>query len=87
MPCEYDSVSQFVEFKDRVILEKALNRMNNRAAFQVAGLAVMADSLNDLNQLKQAYQTEAARAALKKKGFFVSEQRAENGKITLTVRA
>jgi len=87
MPCEYESMSVFMEFKDRVTLEKALTRMkNNRDAFQVRGLSVMADR-NDLNQLKQAYQTEAARAALKAKGFFVAEQRAENGKITLTVRA
>lgn len=86
MACEYYSLSVWESFKDRATLEKALARVG-RAGFDFVGLDVRHDNQGRMNELKQAYQVEAARAALKKKGFFVSEKKQENGKITLTVRA
>jgi hypothetical protein len=88
MACEYTSTSVFEQFTNRAALEKAFDRVGRRGfELAVTGLAVLADNQGRLNALKQAYQVEAARAALKKKGFFVTEKKAENGKITLTVRA
>jgi hypothetical protein len=87
MACEYESYSVFEQFTDAAILEKAINRMEYRGDFTRQGLKVETRNYRDMNALKQAYQVEAARAALKKKGFFVSEKKQENGKILLTVRA
>jgi hypothetical protein len=91
MACEYYSRVTFEQFTDPKILAAALGRLKkegfNTEVYKVYGLEVMADK-EPMNRLKQAYQTEAARAALKKKGFFVSETRdRETGKIKLTVRA
>ena len=87
MACEYTSTSVFERFTDHATLTRALQRVAGKTTgLYVMGLRVEG-SEQDMNRLKQAYQTEAAKAALKKKGFFVSEKKAENGKILLTVRA
>lgn len=92
MACEYESYSVFEQFTDRAILDRAFDRLGlgfcNRR-FIKDGLTVRAIGGNQahMDALKQAYQVEAARAALKKKGFFVTEKKQENGKILLTVRA
>lgn len=88
MACEYESYAIFEEFVDRAALEKALDLIG-RGGFEISatGRQVISQDRGRMNELKQRYQTEAARAALKKKGFFVSEKKQENGKITLTVRA
>lgn len=79
MACEYYSYSVFEEFTDRAALEKALDRVGRRG-FEIAvtGRAVLADNQGRLNELKQAYQVEAARAALEEKGLF--REREETGK-------
>ena len=87
MACEYNSYSVFERFTDHETLTRALKRVAGKTTgLYVMGLRVEGTD-QDINLLKQAYQTEAAKAALKKKGFFVTEKKAENGKITLTVRA
>ena len=86
MACEYNSYSVFEEFTDAAILAAAMKRTGTEG-LSVYRLEVQANTAGRMNELKQAYQVEAARAALKKKGFFVTEKKAENGKITLTVRA
>ena len=86
MACEYESRSVFERFTDAKILDAAFKRID-RAGYYGRGLRVEAESQGKMDALKQAYQVEAAKAALKKKGFFVSEKKQENGKITLTVRA
>jgi hypothetical protein len=85
MACEYESRSVFETFTDRATLEKALDRVG-RAGFDRVGLDIRHDNQGRMNELKQAYQVEAARAALKKKGFFVAETKTATG-IKLTVRA
>jgi hypothetical protein len=96
MPCEYDSYSVFETFTDRATLDKALAKVQTEKGFSRTGYRVYQDrsgrlqveaSTVAMNALKQAYQVEVARAALKKKGFFVTEKKAEDGKVTLTVRA
>lgn len=96
MACEYTSTTAFEVFTDRATLDKALARVRDagyeRAGYRVFNdrsgrLQVEADNQGRMNALKQAYQVEAARAALKKKGLFVTEKKTENGKILLTVRA
>ena len=87
MACEYTSLTVWESFTDKAALEKAFIRVG-RAGFDVVGLDVRTNTRGRMNELKQAYQAEAARAALKKKGFFVSEKKnPETGKILLTVRA
>lgn len=83
MACEYRSVSQFQEFEDQETLKKALDRVG-RQGFSMAGQTVIAENDRRMNELRQAYQTESTKAALKKKGFFVSEVK-DGGKIKLTV--
>jgi hypothetical protein len=87
MACEYYSRVEVETFTDGKILDKALGRVNRRN-YQVSGLNVEATDRGRMNELKQAYATEAARAALKAKGFFVAEKKdAKTGKIRLTVQA
>jgi len=86
MACEYTSTSVFERFTDAATLEKALGRMKYRGDFTRYGLRVEARNDRDMGALKQAYQTEAAKLALKKKGFFVTETKTAAG-IKLTVRA
>jgi len=86
MACEYYSYAVFEQFTDLKTLEKALARMEFKENFTVNGLRVRATNDAEMGQLKQAYQTESAKAALKKKGFFVTETKTANG-IKLTVRA
>jgi hypothetical protein len=88
MACEYDSYSVFETFTDHETLNRALKRVAGKTTgLYVNGLRVEGND-RDMNLLKQSYQVEAARAALKKKGFFVSETLDKNtGKIRLTVRA
>ena len=85
MACEYDSYSVFEQFTDAAILAAAMKRTGTDG-LSVYRLEVQGTA-ERMNALKQAYQVEAARAALKKKGFFVTEKKAEDGKVTLTVRA
>lgn len=91
MACEYYSQTVFAEFTDRATLDKALKRLNPEISGRVWIMTngrVEAANQSDLNAVKQAYQVEASKAALKKKGFFVSETQDQNtGKIRLTVRA
>ena len=85
MACEYDSYSVFEQFTDAAILAAAMKRTGTDG-LSVYRLEVQGTA-ERMNALKQAYQVEAARAALKKKGVFVTEKKAEDGKVTLTVRA
>lgn len=88
MACEYYSRITVEVFTDAKILEKALKRLGDRRGlYVVQGLNVQADRA-DMGKLKQAYNTEATTAELKKKGFFVAEKMdAKTGKIRLTVQA
>jgi hypothetical protein len=86
MACTYYSYSVFEQFTDEKILEKALYRLSQRRnEYRVNGLTVEANTTEALGLLKQIYQTEAAKAALKKKGFLVTETKTTKG-IKLTVR-
>jgi uncharacterized protein YbjT (DUF2867 family) len=85
MPCVYISTSVFADFTDRATLDLALKRVDRRR-YTVRGLVVEAEDQTDLNELRQAYQVEAAKQTAKKKGFFVQERRLPDGKIRLTVR-
>lgn len=87
MACEYYSRVEVENFTDGKILEKALARVNRRD-FQVNGLNVQTTDRATMNELRQAYSTEAAKLALKKQGYFVAEKRdAKTGKVRLTVQA
>jgi hypothetical protein len=92
MACTYESITEFERFADLKTLEKALGRVD-RYLYTIRGLNVetRGEFTSDaqarhMGELRQAYQTESTKAALKKKGFFVSETRTANG-IKLTVRA
>jgi hypothetical protein len=87
MACEYYSRVEVGTFTNGKILEKALARLNRRD-YKVSGLNVEATDRAKMNELRQAYATEAAKAALKAKGYAVAEKKDRNsGKIRLTVQA
>ncbi len=88
MPCTYDSTTEWTSFRDKIILERALERLDyaTRRRLNVIGLNVEGEP-EDLDELRQAYQVETQKAAAKKRGWFVTETRLSDGKIKLTVRA
>jgi hypothetical protein len=96
MACEYYSRTEIGTFTNLKALEKALARVKAEGfnSYRVNGLTVEINTGSNyansrhMDALKQAYSTEAAKAALKAKGYAVAEKKDRNtGKIRLTVQA
>lgn len=85
MACWYRSTTQFHEFTDADLLEKALEEIGPDP-FTVNGLIVSTENRAKMDALKQNYKVKEHIKTAKKQGYWTKTRTLEDGRVEITLR-